>query len=64
MIDLPSKRPLLDKICRFCKIPVTRANGIVRQGYLVRLCRDCQRKQSRKYAAQKKKAQQQYKDWF
>jgi len=56
MITLPPRTQKLPKVCRECKTPVDKKTGVVRQGYLIRLCKPCARIKSNKYNEKRKKA--------
>ena len=56
MITLPTSKEKLPKVCRECKTPVTKENGIVRSGYLIRLCLKCRKKKTDAYNEKRKKA--------
>lgn len=55
MISLPIRKQKLPKVCRVCNIAVDKSNGVVRSGYLIRLCLDCRLKKSQEYNEKRRK---------
>ena len=64
MIDLPPKKPTLPKVCKSCNVSLNKDNGIVRQGYMIRQCKSCNKKRHREYNKKIQAAKKQFRDWY